>query len=65
MEGAKGGRCAVTRTPDNQTFLCVAVTRQLLLMQWYAPRKKFMKLKDFEVIANVCVRVCVVLLSSV
>eukprot|EP00048_Salpingoeca_helianthica_P021762 m.14293 g.14293 ORF g.14293 m.14293 type:complete len:796 (-) comp6374_c1_seq1:31-2418(-) len=49
VEGAKGGRCAVTRTPDTgYTFLCVAVTRQLLLMQWYAPRKKFMKLKDFE-----------------
>jgi len=49
VEGAKGGRCAVTRTSDTgYTFLCVAVTRQLLLMQWYAPRKKFMKLKDFE-----------------
>eukprot|EP00056_Hartaetosiga_gracilis_P002331 m.52677 g.52677 ORF g.52677 m.52677 type:complete len:743 (-) comp11007_c0_seq1:1535-3763(-) len=49
LEGAQGGRCAVTRTPENGfTFLCVAVRKQLLLMQWYAPRKKFMKLKDFQ-----------------
>ena len=66
----------MTRTPDTGfTFLCVAVTQNLVLMQWcvagvmlgwqtglwrsrkpggraggprYAPRKKFMKLKDFE-----------------
>eukprot|EP00051_Salpingoeca_urceolata_P033402 m.20558 g.20558 ORF g.20558 m.20558 type:complete len:759 (-) comp6199_c1_seq1:115-2391(-) len=49
VEGAKGGRCAVTRTPDTgYTFLCVVITRQLVLMQWYQPRKKFMKLKDFQ-----------------
>lgn len=49
IEGAKGGRCAVTRTPDNGfTFLCAVISMQLVLMQWYAPRKKFMKLKDFE-----------------
>jgi hypothetical protein len=35
IEGAKGGRCAVTRTPDTGfTFLCAAVTRNLVLMQW-------------------------------
>lgn len=49
IEGAKGGRCAVARTPDTGfTYLCAAVTHNLVLMQWYAPRKKFMKLKDFE-----------------
>ena len=50
IEGAKGGRCAVTETPapNRFTYLCVAVTRQLVLMQWYAPRKKFMKLRDFQ-----------------
>lgn len=49
IEDAKGGMCAVTRTPDtNFIFLCAAMTRSLVLMQWYAPRKKFMKLKDFE-----------------
>eukprot|EP00047_Mylnosiga_fluctuans_P002871 m.226275 g.226275 ORF g.226275 m.226275 type:complete len:777 (+) comp11404_c0_seq1:48-2378(+) len=49
VEGAKGGRCAVTRTLDTgDTYLCVAVTRQMLLMRWYAPRKKFMKLMDLE-----------------
>jgi hypothetical protein len=48
VNGAKGGRCAVTQTPDTKyTFLCVVISRQLMLMQWYAPRKKFMKLKDF------------------
>jgi hypothetical protein len=36
IEGAKGGRCAVTRTPDTGfTFLCAAVTRNLVLMQWF------------------------------
>jgi len=35
IEGAKGGRCAVTETPTTGfTYLCVAVTRQLVLMQW-------------------------------
>jgi hypothetical protein len=52
----------MTRTPDNGfTFLCAVVANQMVLMQWfgyvrlahcdhcrYAPRKKFMKLKDFE-----------------
>lgn len=49
IEDAQGGRCAVTRTPDTKfIFLCAAMTRSLILMQWYAPRKRFMKLKDFE-----------------
>lgn len=49
LEGAKGGMCAVTKTKDTGfTYLCAAVSRNLVLMQWYAPRKKFMKLKDFE-----------------
>lgn len=49
LEGATGGMCAVTKTEDTQfTYLCAAVSRNLVLMQWYAPRKKFMKLKDFE-----------------
>eukprot|EP00043_Microstomoeca_roanoka_P006261 m.61501 g.61501 ORF g.61501 m.61501 type:complete len:755 (-) comp13344_c1_seq1:176-2440(-) len=49
LEGTSTAKCAVTRTPDTGfTFLCVAVPRQLLLMQWYAPRRKFMKLKDFQ-----------------
>ena len=48
VEGAKGGKCAVNRTPESGYILCVAVTKQLLLMRWYEPRKKFMKLKDFE-----------------
>jgi hypothetical protein len=49
MEGAKGGKCAVTKTQDTGfTYLCAAVTKNLVLMQWYPPRKKFMKLKDFE-----------------
>lgn len=49
IEDARGGRCAVTRTPDTGfVFLCAAMTHCLILMQWYAPRKKFMKLKEFE-----------------
>eukprot|EP00039_Didymoeca_costata_P015979 m.278876 g.278876 ORF g.278876 m.278876 type:complete len:734 (+) comp16319_c0_seq8:515-2716(+) len=49
IPGAKGGRCAVTKTPvTGFTYLCAAVSKNLVLMQWYAPRKKFMKLKDFE-----------------
>ena len=49
LEGAKGGMCAVTKTKDTGfTYLCAAVSRNLVLMQWYAPRKKFMKLKDFK-----------------
>eukprot|EP00041_Stephanoeca_diplocostata_P012799 m.215350 g.215350 ORF g.215350 m.215350 type:complete len:731 (-) comp19094_c0_seq1:169-2361(-) len=48
IEDTHGGQCAVTRTPDTGfTFLCAAMTRCLILMQWYAPRKKFMKLKEF------------------
>lgn len=48
IEDARGGQCAVTRTPDTGfTFLCACMTRCLILMQWYAPRKKFMKLKEF------------------
>ena len=36
IEGAKGGRCAVTRTPENgYTFLCAVISMQLVLMQWY------------------------------
>jgi hypothetical protein len=36
IEDAKGGRCAMTRTPDNGfTFLCAVVANQLVLMQWY------------------------------
>lgn len=49
LEGAKGGMCAVTKTKDTGfTYLCAAVSRNLVLMQWYAPRKKFMKMKGFE-----------------
>lgn len=49
IEGAKGGMCAVTKTKDTGfTYLAAAVSLNLVLMQWYAPRKKFMKLKDFE-----------------
>lgn len=49
IPGAKGGRCAVAKTPvTGFTYLCAAVSKNLVLMQWYAPRKKFMKLKDFE-----------------
>lgn len=48
IEDARGGQCAVTRTPDTGfIFLCACMTRCLILMQWYAPRKKFMKLKEF------------------
>lgn len=48
IEDARGGQCAVARTPDTGfTFLCACMTRCLILMQWYAPRKKFMKLKEF------------------
>lgn len=48
IEDTRGGTCAVTRTPDTGfIFLCAAMTRCLILMQWYAPRKKFMKLKEF------------------
>lgn len=49
IEDARGGRCAVTRTPDTGfVFLCAVMPQCLILMQWYAPRKKFMKLKEFE-----------------
>ena len=37
IEDARGGQCAVTRTPDTGfTFLCACMTRCLILMQWYA-----------------------------
>jgi hypothetical protein len=36
IEDARGGRCAVTRTPDTSfVFLCAAMTNCLILMQWY------------------------------
>lgn len=35
IEDARGGRCAVTRTPDTGfVFLCAAMTHCLILMQW-------------------------------
>lgn len=49
LEDACGSRCAVTRTPDTGfVFLCAVMTNRLILMQWYEPRKKFMKLKEFS-----------------
>jgi len=48
IEDARGGQCAVTQTKDTGfTFLCACMTNRLILMQWYRPRKKFMKLKEF------------------
>ena len=30
---------------NEQVYLCVAMTKHLLLMQWYEPLEKFMKVK--------------------
>lgn len=40
-------KCCVVHNPYNeQVYLCVAMTKHLLLMQWYEPLEKFMKVKD-------------------
>lgn len=38
---------------DEQVYLCVAMTKSVLLMQWYEPLDKFMKVKVIHVV--VCV----------
>ena len=35
---------------DEQVYLCVAMTKNVLLMQWYEPLEKFMKVKVLHVI---------------
>jgi hypothetical protein len=35
---------------DEQVYLCVAMTKNVLLMQWYEPLDKFMKVKVIHVI---------------
>jgi len=47
-ENCLGNKCAVVRDPKNNVYLCAVVPKHLILWQWYQPRKKFMKLKDFE-----------------
>merc|ERR1712096_53147 len=49
VSGALGGRCAMRHIhTDNSFFMCVVLAGHLLLMRWYAPRRKFMKLKVFR-----------------
>ena len=39
-------KCTVVHNPyDEQEYLCVAMTKNVLLMQWYEPLEKFMKVK--------------------
>jgi mitogen-activated protein kinase kinase kinase kinase 3/[mitogen-activated protein kinase] kinase 5 len=35
---------------DEQVYLCVAMTKNVLLMQWYEPLDKFMKVKVIRLI---------------
>ncbi|CAB3994691.1 mitogen-activated kinase kinase kinase kinase 3-like [Paramuricea clavata] len=40
-------KCTVVHNPyDEQVYLCVAMTKNVLLMQWYEPLEKFMKVKN-------------------
>ncbi|XP_028409005.1 mitogen-activated protein kinase kinase kinase kinase 3-like [Dendronephthya gigantea] len=40
-------KCTVVHNPyDEQVYLCVAMAKTVLLMQWYEPLEKFMKVKN-------------------
>ncbi|XP_001641110.3 mitogen-activated protein kinase kinase kinase kinase 3 isoform X2 [Nematostella vectensis] len=43
-------KCCVVNNPYNsQLYLCVALPQNVLLMQWYEPLEKFMKVNMFQV----------------
>ncbi|XP_046859318.1 mitogen-activated protein kinase kinase kinase kinase 3-like [Xenia sp. Carnegie-2017] len=40
-------KCALVHNPyDEQVYLCIAIPKTILLMQWYGPLEKFMKVQN-------------------